>query len=114
MLGDHVRGHAFDMDDPHDVLEGAETGDIITFLVNGDEAMAEVELDISEGADFVMVKPGLLYLDVVARVSDTFDTPVFAYMTSGEYAMIEECAAAGAGERDKMLMEILKLNRTCC
>ncbi|MBT8428002.1 MAG: porphobilinogen synthase [Erythrobacter sp.] len=74
---------------------------------NGDEAMAEVELDIAEGADFVMVKPGLLYLDVVARVSDTFDTPVFAYMTSGEYAMIEECAAAGAGDRETMLMEAL-------
>ncbi|MCM8556343.1 porphobilinogen synthase [Sphingomicrobium sp. GRR-S6-50] len=74
---------------------------------NGMEALQEVELDISEGADFVMVKPGMLYLDIVARVADTFETPVFAYMTSGEFAMIEECAAAGAGDRDTMLMEAL-------
>ena len=74
---------------------------------NGKEALGEVELDIAEGADFVMVKPGLLYLDVVARLSDTFDTPLFAYMTSGEYAMIEEAAAAGAGDREAMLMEAL-------
>ncbi|MBB3763272.1 porphobilinogen synthase [Sphingomicrobium lutaoense] len=74
---------------------------------NGGEALAEVELDMDEGADFVMVKPGLLYLDVVARTVDAFDIPVFAYMTSGEYAMIEEAAAAGAGDRDAMLMEAL-------
>ena len=74
---------------------------------NGAEALDEVELDVDEGADFVMVKPGLLYLDVVARVADTFETPVFAYMTSGEYAMIEEAAAANAGYRDAMLMEAL-------
>ncbi|WP_343346068.1 porphobilinogen synthase [Sphingomicrobium sp. XHP0239] len=74
---------------------------------NGVEALDEVELDIDEGADFVMVKPGMLYLDVVARVVDAFETPVFAYMTSGEYAMIEEAAAAGAGNREAMLMEAL-------
>ena len=74
---------------------------------NGTEALVEVELDIAEGADFVMVKPGLAYLDVVARLRDNFDVPIFAYMTSGEYAMIEEAAAAGAGNRDAMLMESL-------
>ncbi|WP_265535906.1 porphobilinogen synthase [Sphingomicrobium astaxanthinifaciens] len=74
---------------------------------NGREALEEVELDLAEGADFVMVKPGMLYLDVIARVADQFDAPLFAYMTSGEYAMVEEAAAAGAGDRDKMLMEAL-------
>ena len=74
---------------------------------NGTEALREVELDLEEGADFVMVKPGLLYLDVVARLVDAFEAPVFAYMTSGEYAMIEEAAAAGAGDREAMLMEAL-------
>ncbi len=74
---------------------------------NSTEALVEVELDIAEGADFVMVKPGLAYLDVVARLRDNFDVPIFAYMTSGEYAMIEEAAAAGAGDRDAMLMESL-------
>ena len=74
---------------------------------NGMEALTEVELDIAEGADFVMVKPGMLYLDVVARLVDAFETPVFAYMTSGEYAMIEEAAAAGAGDREAMLLEAL-------
>jgi len=74
---------------------------------NGAEALREVELDISEGADMVMVKPGLAYLDVVARVRDRFSVPVFAYATSGEYAMIEQAAAAGAGDRDAMLMEIM-------
>ncbi|MEN3973235.1 porphobilinogen synthase [Sphingomicrobium sp. XHP0235] len=74
---------------------------------NGNEALTEVELDIAEGADFVMVKPGMLYLDVVARLVDALETPVFAYMTSGEFAMIEEAAAAGAGDREAMLMEAL-------
>ncbi|WP_265561847.1 porphobilinogen synthase [Sphingomicrobium arenosum] len=74
---------------------------------NGREALDEVELDLGEGADFVMVKPGMLYLDVIARVADQYDTPLFAYMTSGEYAMIEEAAAAGAGNREAMLMEAL-------
>ena len=74
---------------------------------NSSEALREVEQDIEEGADFVMVKPGLAYLDVIARVRDAFDTPVFAYMTSGEYAMVEAAAAAGAGDREAMIMESL-------
>ncbi len=64
---------------------------------NGSEALREVALDIAEGADSVMVKPGLPYLDIVARVKDSFDIPVFAYQVSGEYAMIEAAAAAGRG-----------------
>ena len=74
---------------------------------NAGEAMREIALDIAEGADSVMVKPGLPYLDIVRMAADRFDLPVYAYMVSGEYAMIEAMAAAGAGERDIILMEIL-------
>ena len=74
---------------------------------NIEEALREVELDIAEGADFVMVKPGLPYLDVVARVKDVFGVPTFAYQVSGEYAMIEAAAAAGAGDRDALILETL-------
>jgi porphobilinogen synthase len=74
---------------------------------NGTEALREVELDLSEGADMVMVKPGMPYLDVLARVKDRFSVPVFAYQVSGEYAMIEHAAAAGAGDRDALILETL-------
>ena len=74
---------------------------------NADEALREVELDLAEGADFVMVKPGLPYLDVLARVRETFGVPTFAYQVSGEYAMIEAAAAAGAGDRDALILETL-------
>jgi porphobilinogen synthase len=74
---------------------------------NGAEALREVALDIAEGADSVMVKPGLPYLDVVARVKDAFNIPVFAYQVSGEFAMIEAAAAAGAGDRDALVLETL-------
>jgi porphobilinogen synthase len=69
--------------------------------------MREVAMDIAEGADSVMVKPGLPYLDIVRRVRDRFDVPVFAYQVSGEYAMIEAAAAAGAGDRDALVLETL-------
>jgi porphobilinogen synthase len=74
---------------------------------NSDEALREVALDLAEGADMVMVKPGLPYLDVVRRVSETFRVPTFAYQVSGEYAMIEHSAAAGAGDRDALILETL-------
>jgi porphobilinogen synthase len=74
---------------------------------NIEEALREVELDLDEGADFVMVKPGLPYLDVVARVREAFGVPTFAYQVSGEYAMIEAAAAAGAGDRDALILETL-------
>jgi porphobilinogen synthase len=74
---------------------------------NGAEALREVAMDIAEGADSVMVKPGLPYLDVLARVRDTFNIPVFAYQVSGEYAMIEVAAAAGVGDRDALVLETL-------
>ncbi|MGB7411290.1 MAG: porphobilinogen synthase [Sphingopyxis granuli] len=74
---------------------------------NVEEALREVEQDLAEGADSVMVKPGLPYLDVVRAVKDAFAVPVYAYQVSGEYAMIEAAAAAGAGERDALVLETL-------
>jgi porphobilinogen synthase len=74
---------------------------------NIEEGLREVALDIAEGADMVMVKPGLPYLDVIWRVRDRFAVPTFAYQVSGEYAMIEAAAADGAGERDALIMETL-------
>ncbi|MEQ1715472.1 MAG: porphobilinogen synthase [Hyphomicrobium sp.] len=74
---------------------------------NTDEALREVELDIAEGADMVMVKPGMPYLDIIRRVSETFHIPTFAYQVSGEYAMIVRAAEAGAFDCDKAMMESL-------
>ena len=74
---------------------------------NVEEALREVELDLAEGADMVMVKPGLPYLDVLTRVKDAFGVPTFAYQVSGEYAMIEAAAATGAGDRDALILETL-------
>ncbi len=74
---------------------------------NAEEALREVGLDLAEGADSVMVKPGLAYLDIILRVKSTFEVPVFAYQVSGEYAMIEAAVAAGAAERDAMVLETL-------
>ena len=74
---------------------------------NAEEALREIALDLAEGADSVMVKPGLPYLDIIARVKARFAVPVFAYQVSGEYAMIEAAAAAGAGDRDALVLETL-------
>ena len=74
---------------------------------NAEEALREVELDLLEGADSVMVKPGLPYLDIIVKVKETFAVPVFAYQVSGEYAMIEAAVAAGAGDRDALVLETL-------
>ncbi|MFL6858332.1 MAG: porphobilinogen synthase [Allosphingosinicella sp.] len=74
---------------------------------NAEEALREVALDLAEGADTVMVKPGLPYLDIIRRVKERFEVPVFAYQVSGEYAMIEAAAAAGAGDRDALVLETL-------
>ena len=82
---------------------------------NAEEALREVALDLAEGADSVMVKPGLPYLDIVRRVKERFQTPVFAYQVSGEYAMIEAAAAAGAGDRDALVLEtLLAFKRAGC
>ena len=74
---------------------------------NAEEALREVALDIAEGADSVMVKPGLPYLDIVRRVKERFEVPVFAYQVSGEYAMIEAAADAGVADRDALVLETL-------
>jgi porphobilinogen synthase len=74
---------------------------------NVEEALREFELDHAEGADFVKVNPGQPYLDVVARVKDAYGVPTFVYQVSGEYAMIEAAAAAGAGDRDALILETL-------
>jgi porphobilinogen synthase len=74
---------------------------------NTDEALREVAMDIAEGADMVMVKPGMPYLDVVRRVKDTFHVPTFAYQVSGEYAMLKAAAANGWLDHDAVMMEAL-------
>ena len=74
---------------------------------NAEEALREVAMDLEEGADTVMVKPGLPYLDIIRRVKERFEVPVFAYQVSGEYAMIEAAAAAGAGDREALVIETL-------
>ncbi len=89
---------------------GALVGDKKTYQMdpaNSDEALREVALDLQEGADMVMVKPGLPYLDVVRRVKETFQVPTFAYNVSGEYAMLKAAAAQGWLDYDKVMLESL-------
>ena len=82
---------------------------------NADEALREIALDIAEGADSVMVKPGLAYLDVIWRAKEQFGVPVFAYQVSGEYALIEAGAAAGVANREALLMEkLIAFKRAGC
>ena len=74
---------------------------------NSDEALREVALDLQEGADMVMVKPGMPYLDIVRRVKETFGVPTFAYQVSGEYAMLKAAAVNGWLDFDAVLLESL-------
>jgi porphobilinogen synthase len=93
-----------------EAVESTLQGDRKTYQqdpANAREALREVALDVAEGADVVMVKPALPYLDVVAAVAATVDVPVAAYQVSGEYAMVEAAAANGWLERDRMIMETL-------
>jgi porphobilinogen synthase len=93
-----------------DAVESALTGDRRAYQqdpANGREALREVALDVAEGADIVMVKPALPYLDVVARVAATVDVPVAAYQVSGEYAMVEAAAANGWLDRERVMLETL-------
>jgi porphobilinogen synthase len=86
------------------------TGDKKTYQMdyaNADEALREVAMDISEGADALIVKPGLPYLDIVRLVSDTFKLPTFAYQVSGEYAMMQASIANGWLEQDRAILETL-------
>ncbi|WP_370401468.1 porphobilinogen synthase [Sulfitobacter sp. JB4-11] len=88
----------------------ALTGDKKTYQMdpaNSDEALRLVARDLSEGADMVMVKPGLPYLDICRRVKDTFGAPTFAYQVSGEYSMIKAAAANGWIDEDRVMMESL-------
>jgi len=94
-----------------DAAEGAPTfGDRAGYQQDArrtGEALREVELDLDEGADIVMIKPGLAYLDVIRRVADAVPVPVAAYQVSGEYAMVEAAAARGWLDRDRAIMETL-------
>jgi porphobilinogen synthase len=74
---------------------------------NSDEALREVALDINEGADMIMIKPGMAYLDIVKAVKDSFGVPVLAYQVSGEYAMFKAAAEKGWLDFDAVLMESL-------
>ena len=88
----------------------ALTGDKRTYQMdpaNGDEAMREVALDLAEGADMVMVKPGMPYLDLVRRVKDTFGVPTFAYQVSGEYSMLVAACERGWLDRERAILESL-------
>src|SRR6185503_18109424 len=86
------------------------TGDKRTYqmdLANTDEALREVAMDIAEGADMVMVKPGMPYLDIVARVKAAFGVPTFAFQVSGEYAMIKAASANGWIDEERAMLESL-------
>lgn len=90
--------------------KGVLKGDKKTYQMdpaNADEALREVAMDIDEGADMVMVKPGLPYLDVVRRVKDAFGMPTFVYNVSGEYAMLKAAAGQGWLDNDKVVLETL-------
>jgi porphobilinogen synthase len=93
-----------------DAVDSQLTGDRKTYQMdpaNGVEAVREIELDIAEGADMVMVKPAMSYLDVIRRAADSVSVPVAAYQVSGEFAMIEAAAQRGWLDRDRMIVETL-------
>jgi porphobilinogen synthase len=97
---------------------GALKGDKKTYQMdpaNSDEALREVALDLAEGADMVMVKPGMPYLDICRRVKDRFSVPTFAYQVSGEYAMIMAAVERGWMDREKAMLEsLLGFKRAGC
>ena len=98
--------------------QGLLKGDKKTYYLdhaNSDEAMREIEQDLAEGADMIMVKPGLPYLDIIRRAKDEFSLPTFAYQVSGEYAMIEAAAANGWINGEAAMMEsLLAFKRAGC
>jgi len=89
-----------------DLLKGDKRGYQMD-PANSDEALREVGQDIAEGADMVMVKPGMAYLDIIRRVKDTFHVPTFAYQVSGEYAMVVAAAERGWVDRERVILESL-------
>jgi porphobilinogen synthase len=91
-------------------IQGLGVGDKRSYQMdpaNGDEALREVALDLAEGADMVMVKPGMPYLDLVRRVKERFAVPTFAYQVSGEYAMLSAAFEKGWLDRDRAILEVL-------
>ena len=91
----------------HSALKGGDKKTYQMDPANSDEALREVALDLKEGADMVMVKPGMPYLDIVRRVKDTFAVPTFAYQVSGEYAMLKAAARNGWLDNDRVVLESL-------
>jgi porphobilinogen synthase len=91
----------------HSALKGGDKKTYQMDPANSDEALREVALDLSEGADMVMVKPGMPYLDVIRRVKDAFGVPTFAYQVSGEYAMLKAAAGNGWLDWNKVMLESL-------
>jgi porphobilinogen synthase len=82
---------------------------------NSDEALLEVAMDIAEGADMVMVKPGMPYLDIIRRIKEQFKVPTFAYQVSGEYSMLKAAAQNGWIDEQKCVMEtLLSFKRAGC
>jgi porphobilinogen synthase len=93
-----------------EAVESTLQGDRMTYQqdpANATEALREVRLDVEQGADIVMVKPALPYLDILRRVTDEVEVPVAAYQVSGEYAMVEAASAAGMIDRDRAVLESL-------
>lgn len=96
-------------------LAGADKKTYQMDPANSDEALHEVALDLEEGADMVMVKPGMPYLDIIQRVKSTFEVPTLAYQVSGEYAMLHYAAQAGCLDKDKAIFEsLLAFKRAGC
>ena len=92
-------------------LQGASKSSYQMNIANSDEALHEVALDIEEGADIVMVKPGMPYLDVISKIKNTFKIPTFAYQVSGEYSMLQNAIDQGWLEKEVMLESLLCLKR---
>jgi porphobilinogen synthase len=91
----------------HSALKGGDKKTYQMDPANSDEALREVALDLKEGADMVMVKPGMPYLDIIRRVKETFAVPIFAYQVSGEYAMLKGAINNGWLDNDKIVLESL-------
>lgn len=92
-------------------LQGASKSSYQMNIANSDEALHEVALDIEEGADIIMVKPGMPYLDIISKIKNTFKMPTFAYQVSGEYSMLQNAIDQGWLEKEVMLESLLCLKR---
>jgi len=92
-------------------LQGASKSSYQMNIANSDEALHEVAIDIEEGADIVMVKPGMPYLDIISKIKNTFKMPTFAYQVSGEYSMLQNAIDQGWLEKEVMLESLLCLKR---